>query len=107
MLILFIYITRIASNEKFKFNFNLIIIFTLLTLLIINPNIINFLIQLSMVNQEIIKLNNHWILNLSINKIFNYPSRILLIFLIIYLFITLIAVVKITESKIGPLRQKN
>ncbi len=43
---------------------------------------------------------------LSLIKYFNFPNNLIIIIIIIYLFITLIAVVKITKFLYGPLRQK-
>jgi NADH-ubiquinone oxidoreductase chain 6 len=41
-----------------------------------------------------------------LNKLYNFPTNILTILLINYLFLTLIAVVKITNIFEGPLRPK-
>lgn len=45
--------------------------------------------------------------NLILNKIYNFPNNIITVLLINYLFITLIATVKITNIFKGPIRQKN
>lgn len=65
------------------------------------------------IDNLLIYINNIKIENLTdtevflrIRKFFNFPSRIILIIIIIYLFITLIAVVKIVNINYGPLRQK-
>ena len=107
ILILFIYITRVASDEKFKFSIKIIIFFTIIFLSFISF-IIRNLPHLS-INNKILKLRDSARdigVELSINKILNLPSNILFIILIIYLFITIIAIVKITNIKSGPLRQK-
>lgn len=44
--------------------------------------------------------------NLLLNKLYNFPTNIISILLIIYLFFTLIAIVKITNIFEGPLRPK-
>lgn len=44
--------------------------------------------------------------SISLNKLYNFPTNILTILLINYLFLTLIAVVKITNIFEGPLRPK-
>lgn len=54
-------------------------------------------------NNKILLLENSLILR----KIYNFPLNIITIILIIYLFLTLIAVVKITNIFAGPLRIKN
>lgn len=43
---------------------------------------------------------------ISINKYIVYPNIIIYFILMIYLLITLIAIVKITKINYGPLRQK-
>nr|ANJ70607.1 NADH dehydrogenase subunit 6 [Ocypus olens] len=105
MLVLFIYMTSIASNEKFKFSMWLF----LFVIFMMMMSIISFLfidsMFLNMINySEKFDLDNNY--NMNLNKFLNYPSHIILFMMIIYLFITLIAVVKITDIKFGPLRQK-
>lgn len=108
ILVLFIYITRIASNEIFKYSNKLIIMIVTSTIFII---IVIILWDQYFINQNIFIIdttiiNNKEIFKLSLNKYLNFPSNIILFFIIIYLFITLIAVVKITNIQYGPLRQK-
>nr|AYW52243.1 NADH dehydrogenase subunit 6 [Ptilodactylidae sp. 2 ACP-2013] len=103
MMILFIYMTTIASNETFKMSTNLIssLIPALLTLIIfIYKN--NSIPELKIYSQST-NLMNQFLL--SINKFINLPANLILLTLIIYLFIVLIAVVKITNISHGPLRQ--
>lgn len=96
LLILFIYITRIASNEKFKFNFNLIyILFLYLIFFLILNNKLNFYIKTELMFQ----------FNICLTKFIQPIRNLILLFLIIYLFIILIASVKISVSSGGPLRQ--
>lgn len=107
-MVLFIYITRIASNEIFKYSNNLLI---LIILILIAAGVVYILQDQFIVNQntfriDISVLNNKIIYKISLNKYLNFPSNIILMFIIIYLFITLIAVVKITNISYGPLRQK-
>jgi NADH-ubiquinone oxidoreductase chain 6 len=116
ILILFIYITSIASNEQFKFKistFNiyigLILLFIILTyFLILNQKLIffnkiqNFENISIIITKNLTKENN-----LILNKIYNFPINLITILLINYLFLTLIATVKITNIFEGPLRPKN
>nr|YP_009995425.1 NADH dehydrogenase subunit 6 [Ochthebius magnannulatus]YP_009995438.1 NADH dehydrogenase subunit 6 [Ochthebius mediterraneus]QNP09841.1 NADH dehydrogenase subunit 6 [Ochthebius magnannulatus]QNP09867.1 NADH dehydrogenase subunit 6 [Ochthebius mediterraneus] len=104
MLVLFIYMTSIASNEKFKFNNKLMILWIMMMMMIF----IMFLysdMMLMMINcfNYIINNNSNYFM---MSKFLNKPSNIIMFMIIIYLFITLIAVVKITDLKSGPLRQK-
>nr|ALO70850.1 NADH deshydrogenase subunit 6 [Phloeopora testacea] len=105
MLVLFIYMTSIASNEIFYYNNNiLIMIFMFLVLMICSLLFIdNYLINIMYTYaQETLIMKNFLY---SLNKFFNYPSMLIIFVLIIYLFITLIATVKITNINYGPLRQ--
>nr|WNV22597.1 NADH dehydrogenase subunit 6 [Psylliodes laticollis] len=107
MLILFIYMTSIASNEKFKFNKNLMLILIMtfmimLTLYFIDLMYLNYFINI----QDMKPMNSNFNNELSLKKYFNFPNFNMMIMMIIYLFITLIAIVKITNNSYGPLRQK-
>jgi NADH-ubiquinone oxidoreductase chain 6 len=44
---------------------------------------------------------------INLNKLYNYPTNFLTVVLINYLFLTLIAVVKVTNIFYGPLRPRN
>nr|APX40223.1 NADH dehydrogenase subunit 6 [Psylliodes heydeni] len=107
MLILFIYMTSIASNEKFKFNKKLMIIMLisfiiLIMLIMIDKFYLNYFIEI----QDMKPMNSEFNNNMSLKKYFNFPNFSLMFMMIIYLFVTLIAVVKITNNTYGPLRQK-
>lgn len=112
ILILFIYIASLASNEQIKFSpwflikWNSIIILSLLILIILdkfyllnffkNTDIIEFFNWQNLINENI----------LSLTKIYDKPNNLIIILLINYLLLTLIVVVKITNTFIGPLRPK-
>nr|YP_009995269.1 NADH dehydrogenase subunit 6 [Ochthebius remotus]QNP09659.1 NADH dehydrogenase subunit 6 [Ochthebius remotus] len=103
MLVLFIYMTSIASNEKFKINTNLILfimLFMLLSIMLMLTD--NFLYNLTSFNKYIMINSEYY----TLSKFYNMPSNTIMFMLIIYLLITLIAIVKITNFKMGPLRQK-
>nr|YP_009441757.1 NADH dehydrogenase subunit 6 [Vincenzellus ruficollis]AOY39302.1 NADH dehydrogenase subunit 6 [Vincenzellus ruficollis] len=104
MLILFIYMTSIASNEKFSFKYKILFPLTSFLIIIMFP-LIFFYLNLNIMNNENMIFNQLLLMNSSLNKFFSYPLMLILFFIIIYLFITLIAVVKITNFNIGPLRQ--
>nr|YP_009995334.1 NADH dehydrogenase subunit 6 [Ochthebius capicola]QNP09737.1 NADH dehydrogenase subunit 6 [Ochthebius capicola] len=104
MLVLFIYMTSIASNEKFKFNNKLMMMMMVISFIFIC--IMFFMDKYMIINNNFnyfITMNYNYY---SLNKFFNSPSNSIMFLMIIYLFITLIAVVKITSFKLGPLRQK-
>nr|YP_010238594.1 NADH dehydrogenase subunit 6 [Oestrus ovis]QTE20651.1 NADH dehydrogenase subunit 6 [Oestrus ovis] len=109
MLVLFIYVTSLASNEMFTFSMKLTILSTLLifiSLTITMFNDKNFFQQL--MNIEMNPINNMLIYmsenSLPLNKLYNYPINLLTIMLMNYLLITLIAITKITNFFKGPLR---
>nr|YP_010284543.1 NADH dehydrogenase subunit 6 [Allotraeus orientalis]UKQ56286.1 NADH dehydrogenase subunit 6 [Allotraeus orientalis] len=105
MMILFIYMTSVASNEKFKFSLNMTLMITLIIMLILTTIFIdNFFFNLSQLNYTINlnKFNN----NLSMSKYIIFPMNKIMLMIIMYLLVTLIAVVKITNINYGPLRQK-
>nr|ARH54738.1 NADH dehydrogenase subunit 6 [Trigonopterus sp. 2 AH-2016] len=107
MLVLFIYMTSIASNEKFNMPKHFLSIFTLslVTFLILmllpdNPLFFSHSTESLSINQTF-KLTS-----LSMSKYFNFPSMLGLMMLMAYLLVTLIAIVKVTDKTLGTLRQK-
>lgn len=113
ILVLFIYVTSLASNEIFTFSIkifllSIIALFFLFLLIIIIDN--NLIFNNFSLNNEIASLNDFSSFinenSISLNKLYNFPTNILTILLINYLFLTLIAVVKITNIFEGPLRPK-
>nr|YP_009487716.1 NADH dehydrogenase subunit 6 [Anopheles striatus]AWB98495.1 NADH dehydrogenase subunit 6 [Anopheles striatus]AWB98651.1 NADH dehydrogenase subunit 6 [Anopheles striatus] len=113
MLILFIYVTSLSSNEMFSMSFSLtmisLIIFFIFTILffIIDKSLIEQFIT----NMEMEKLSNmNNLINeniLSLNKMYNFPTNLITLLLINYLFLTLLVTVKITKKFYGPLRPMN
>nr|YP_009971731.1 NADH dehydrogenase subunit 6 [Platisus angusticollis]QNG56441.1 NADH dehydrogenase subunit 6 [Platisus angusticollis] len=105
MLILFMYMTSIASNEKFKFSLNLFYVLGILSLTI--P--ISWMFMYSnhkFFNELMFNQNYQLKFPLSMNKYMYMPSMMIYLMIIMYLFITLIAIVKIINIHYGPLRQK-
>nr|YP_010946554.1 NADH dehydrogenase subunit 6 [Episymploce wulingensis]WGO57272.1 NADH dehydrogenase subunit 6 [Episymploce wulingensis] len=106
MLILFIYVTSLASNEMFFLSTKIIMSSTIMFMIFI---IIFSMSKLSInQNQEMMYFlsTNNSLIN-SLTKLYNQPTGIITILLASYLFLTLIAVVKITNIFKGPLRQMN
>nr|QFI35700.1 NADH dehydrogenase subunit 6 [Hydrotaea spinigera] len=109
MLVLFIYVTSLASNEMFSFSMKISVISIIMFIMMMFMMYFidkNLLMQYS--NLEMSSLNqlNSYLMenSLSLNKLYNYPMNLLTILLMNYLLITLIAVVKITKLHKGPLR---
>nr|YP_010743977.1 NADH dehydrogenase subunit 6 [Corigetus marmoratus]WET31980.1 NADH dehydrogenase subunit 6 [Corigetus marmoratus] len=107
MLVLFIYMTSIASDEKFNFSKMLSFMFLLFIIfcMIMLPKD-NFFSYLELFNSNLVKFNSMEI-NLSMNKFTNHPYWMMFFTLICYLLITLIATVKIAHSKTGTLRPQS
>nr|AII02460.1 NADH dehydrogenase subunit 6 [Apatelopteryx phenax] len=115
LLVLFIYVTSIASNELFFFKLNMkmmsIIMINIIMIMSVmymyNMNWMNLSINLEMnsIMKMIMFFNNENKINL--NKLYNQQTYMMMMMMIIYLFITLIAVVKITNIFYGPLRPHN
>lgn len=113
LLVLFIYVTSLASNEIFNFSnktlyFLTTIFFIFITIFLL---IDNLLILNNLITQErdyLISIKSFIIENsIHLNKLYNFPINLITILLMIYLFFTLVAVVKITNIFEGPLRPKN
>nr|YP_009183762.1 NADH dehydrogenase subunit 6 [Heliothis subflexa]ALN38372.1 NADH dehydrogenase subunit 6 [Heliothis subflexa] len=112
LLVLFIYVSSIASNEMFKPMFNLkkislfMLMLFMMTQFIYNNNIywmnLSFNSDMSNFLELTMFTNNENKINLS--KLYNNQTFLIMMMLVIYLFITLIAVVKITNIFYGPLR---
>nr|AVN67730.1 NADH dehydrogenase subunit 6 [Eurycotis floridana] len=105
MLILFIYVTSLASNEMFFLSMKMMLAMLLLTMMIL----ISIKLNLMYNNMEMLLHNNMYLteneMMNSLTKLYNQPTNMITIMLASYLFLTLIAVVKITNISKGPLRQ--
>nr|UBA16530.1 NADH dehydrogenase subunit 6 [Lethe chandica] len=111
LLVLFIYVSSIASNELMNIKFiNKFIIFMPFFLLIMTILLKNNLYWLNLsINEDMNNFFNMFLFsfnenNISLFKLYNSQTYLLMSIMIIYLFITLIAVVKITNIFFGPLR---
>nr|AVN68319.1 NADH dehydrogenase subunit 6 [Ectobiidae sp. Z140] len=104
MLILFMYVTSLASNEMFSLPYKMILFSILLSIIIMYL----YMNHITLYNSETmykLSLNNN--LLFSLNKLYNQPNGIITILMASYLFLTLIVVVKIINIFKGPLRQMN
>nr|YP_010447008.1 NADH dehydrogenase subunit 6 [Loxocera sinica]UTM10373.1 NADH dehydrogenase subunit 6 [Loxocera sinica] len=112
MLVLFIYVTSLASNEMFSFSSKMMIYITsLFFFIMISFYIINKFYYFSMMNLEMENLNslNSFLKEnfLLLYKIYTYPSNLMTILLMNYLLMVLIITVKITNLSYGPIRHMN
>nr|ALO76518.1 NADH deshydrogenase subunit 6 [Chrysolagria sp. CHR01] len=95
MLVLFMYMTSVASNEKFKLNFSvslMIMIVALISFLLLNLKLEFF-------------TNSKFDFMLTLSKFIQPMSMMILLFLMIYLLVCMIGIVKISFINQGPLRQ--
>nr|YP_009114172.1 NADH dehydrogenase subunit 6 [Elymnias hypermnestra]AHH92967.1 NADH dehydrogenase subunit 6 [Elymnias hypermnestra] len=114
LLVLFMYISSIASNEMFKISFiNMFMFFIIFLILMMMMMLMNKFNWLNfMFNDDMNSFFNLFIFmnkenNMTLFKLYNKQSYLMTIIMIIYLFISLIAVVKITNINFGPLRSFN
>nr|UKO32991.1 NADH dehydrogenase subunit 6 [Stenochironomus sp. 2CZ] len=110
MLILFMYMTMVASNEKFSFKMNKnkstfsILFFMLIFLMFFFLFSMHYSMFKNMIfNMENMKFKQNMIFfkndNLfMLNKLYNFPMNLLSMILMLYLLLTLIASVKISNS---------
>nr|AYM85022.1 NADH dehydrogenase subunit 6 [Petamella prosternalis] len=110
MLVLFIYITSIASNEMFKPSSNTMILTTfiwgtiMLMLTIMDKTMfMEFFKNTETMNND--NLINFQEMTMSLMKLYNNPTFIVTMMMMIYLFLALLAVVKITNINQGPIRK--
>nr|YP_009107395.1 NADH dehydrogenase subunit 6 [Ibacus ciliatus]AIU40939.1 NADH dehydrogenase subunit 6 [Ibacus ciliatus] len=108
MLVLFIYVASLASNEAFKLSLSssLLIIFSTFTtsLLIILIDPIFLMNNISFISTNYFMSNQTMSTPFFILQIYNFPGSIFTLFIILYLLLTLLVVVKITSVFFGPLR---
>nr|YP_009122010.1 NADH dehydrogenase subunit 6 [Bombyx huttoni]AJH65748.1 NADH dehydrogenase subunit 6 [Bombyx huttoni] len=113
LLVLFIYVASIASNELFLFNLNMkmlnIIIMMIIFMMFVYfyfftkyNNLIENNLEMNNFFYKMLFFNDENKINL--NKMYNNKTSFLTMMLITYLFINLVAVVKITNIFYGPLR---
>nr|YP_009502567.1 NADH dehydrogenase subunit 6 [Vanessa indica]AWV83156.1 NADH dehydrogenase subunit 6 [Vanessa indica]UXW65922.1 NADH dehydrogenase subunit 6 [Vanessa indica] len=114
LMVLFIYVSSIASNEMFKisfFNKSFLLYISLFFIVsyFFKNNLFwmnfSFNDEMNMFFNSFLFFNNE--LNFNLSKLYNKQTYMLTLMMIIYLFITLIAVVKISNIFFGPLRSNN
>nr|AKN78894.1 NADH dehydrogenase subunit 6 [Ochlerotatus vigilax] len=112
MLVLFIYVTSLSSNEMFSMSFKLsFMVLIMMTIFMI----FSFFMDKSIIenfinNNEMKSLFLNSLLpedSISLNKMYNFPTNLITLLLINYLFLTLLVTVKITKKNYGPLRPMN
>nr|YP_010011935.1 NADH dehydrogenase subunit 6 [Euconocephalus nasutus]QOI12348.1 NADH dehydrogenase subunit 6 [Euconocephalus nasutus] len=112
MLVLFIYITSLASNEMFSLpTKSLLIAAMLITLSLLTSSILDHSFQFNLSNDMMTSAASMLSMQTDstylLIKLYNNPTNSITLMLVGYLLLTLIVIVKITNIFYGPLRQKN
>nr|QNV11529.1 NADH dehydrogenase subunit 6 [Cryphalus piceae] len=101
MLVMFIYMTSIAANEKFetpkKFYSTMLLMLMVCSIIMSKESLLMMLNS----NMELIESTPH----LTMNKFFSSKKNTLMVALMSYMFLSLMVVVNISEKHKGPLRQ--
>nr|YP_009692136.1 NADH dehydrogenase subunit 6 [Tricentrus brunneus]ATG83185.1 NADH dehydrogenase subunit 6 [Tricentrus sp. EMHAU-15062504]QEG98475.1 NADH dehydrogenase subunit 6 [Tricentrus brunneus] len=98
LMIIFMYMSSITSNEKFKFN-------TMLMIPLIFSLMITEEMSLNFTSKEIHNINDNTSNMMSMNKMYS-KSMMMTMMMILYLLLTMISVNKIIKLFEGPLRSK-
>nr|URX53225.1 NADH dehydrogenase subunit 6 [Rugitermes laticollis] len=104
MLVLFIYVASLASNEMITLSTKMMLTMTMIMMLLMMTK------DQTTVNTSETMIHNTEMMNSILtmtSKLYNQPNGNMTIFMALYLFLTLIVVVKITNVSKGPLRQTN
>nr|ART66013.1 NADH dehydrogenase subunit 6 [Pentacheles laevis] len=105
LLVLFIYVTSLASNEKLKFSAPL---FISCILFFSSFNLVSFFMDPLLASFKINYLSSSLTFKESMQQtiaaIYNTPSMLFTLFLVLYLLLCLLIVVKISNVQSGPLR---
>nr|YP_010538756.1 NADH dehydrogenase subunit 6 [Pristolycus diversecostatus]UYE92367.1 NADH dehydrogenase subunit 6 [Pristolycus diversecostatus] len=103
MLILFIYMTSVASNEKFSYSKMMMIL--MMMFIMVSMWIMKDQLMMMMNSMNLDLMTKKIIFKMSLNKFLMYPMMMMSASIIIYLLMALVAVSKITNIKNGPLRK--
>lgn len=101
VLVLFIYISTLASNEKFKFSW----ITFILWIFILPPLSGLLFLTLPLQLEHLTPPPSNSSLETHISQVYDIPLPSVTSFIILYLLLTLLVVVKITSLNKGPLRK--
>nr|YP_010600252.1 NADH dehydrogenase subunit 6 [Phryganogryllacris superangulata]WAL05836.1 NADH dehydrogenase subunit 6 [Phryganogryllacris superangulata] len=112
MLVLFIYITSLASNELFMIpSMNIMYLLSIISITLFIlwktdlPSFLTLIYNNSDMNNSSLTNMNYWSEStFSLTKLYNNPTNLNTLMLMLYLFLTLIAIAKIINIFHGPLR---
>nr|QPK42084.1 NADH dehydrogenase subunit 6 [Loxilobus prominenoculus] len=103
MMVLFIYITSITPNEKNYNYMKLITVMGGMIFMLMMYKYKNYTHSSETLNNHFLMMDNE---KMNLNLMFNQPLYSMTIMMMIYLFITLIVINKISSLEKGPLRMK-
>uniref|UniRef100_A0AAU6PBZ5 NADH dehydrogenase subunit 6 n=1 Tax=Dusuna sp. TaxID=3133678 RepID=A0AAU6PBZ5_9HEMI len=103
ILIIFMYISSISSNESFKFNNNMNLLFMIFMFMIVEEFMLEFQVSDFICLHKDVESFNFF----SVVKLYNSNCMFLTVFLIIYLIFSMIVVSNIVKHFKGPLRSLN
>nr|URX54484.1 NADH dehydrogenase subunit 6 [Neotermes sp. 8 AB-2022a] len=102
MLVLFIYMASLASNEMFSLSTKMMV---MTTMMIMTMSIIKDQTMINSSEMNLYELMTKNEIITMTSKLYNQPNGTLTILMALYLLMTLIVVVKVTNVSKGPLRQ--
>jgi NADH-ubiquinone oxidoreductase chain 6 len=102
VLVLFIYVTRLASNEIFSLSTKIMVFSLIITIILTNTKNLIIPGNKETIKHELIITNET---NIILGKLYNQHTGIITILLASYLLLALIVIVKVTNISKGPLRQ--
>nr|QWL25018.1 NADH dehydrogenase subunit 6 [Cryptotermes brevis] len=102
MLVLFIYVASLASNEMFSLSTKMM---TLAATTMMMSMMIKYWSTFNSSDSEMFQTMTQNKITMMTEKLYNQPSGSMTILMALYLLMTLIVVVKITDVSKGPLRQ--
>nr|URX54237.1 NADH dehydrogenase subunit 6 [Neotermes sp. 6 AB-2022a] len=101
MLVLFIYVASLASNEMFSLSTKMVM---MATAMIATMTMIKDQTTIDSKETELYTTTSNEIITMT-SKLYNQPNGMMTILMALYLLMTLIVVVKVTNVSMGPLRQ--
>nr|URX54328.1 NADH dehydrogenase subunit 6 [Neotermes sp. 7 AB-2022a] len=101
MLVLFIYVASLASNEMFSLSTKMM---AMATAMIMTMMMIKDQTTINSKETELYTTTSNEIITMT-SKLYNQPNGTMTILMALYLLMTLIVVVKVTNVSMGPLRQ--
>nr|YP_010718966.1 NADH dehydrogenase subunit 6 [Nematus hequensis]WDQ45612.1 NADH dehydrogenase subunit 6 [Nematus hequensis] len=108
MLILFIYMSSLSSNQKFYFQKNkmMFYLFTFLMFFFFLKNL-NFYSSFNLDSVDIMNMSmeENFELKMSLNKLYNLPTNLIMLLVMNYLLLTLFIIVEVININMGPLRK--